>query len=249
MAGLSRGDVMRLVNRYVGVSGGYLGDFSYRTHSEFYTEYCDLDVNPDELSGTTRERFIHILSSADPRTQARIVRGILLRFPVGQGPATRTRQLHDEFSEIARRLESASPVPSPAPKVTSRVVEEAIADAETLIMTRGATSGVDRLHTALHGYLLAQCDEAGISHGADPSLTELYKLLRDQHPKLQPGGPRAEDVKKVLKTLSAILDVLNPLRNQASLAHPNKDLLGPAEAMLVVNVTRTVLHYLDAKLS
>jgi hypothetical protein len=46
VAGLTRQEIARLVNRYIGVSGGYLGDFSYRTHAEFYPEYCDLDINP-----------------------------------------------------------------------------------------------------------------------------------------------------------------------------------------------------------
>jgi hypothetical protein len=44
--GLSHREVIRIVNRYIGVEGGYLGDFSYRTHEEFYLEYCDLDINP-----------------------------------------------------------------------------------------------------------------------------------------------------------------------------------------------------------
>jgi hypothetical protein len=30
-------EIVRLVNKYIGVStDGYLGDFSYRTHKEFY---------------------------------------------------------------------------------------------------------------------------------------------------------------------------------------------------------------------
>ncbi|GAH63627.1 unnamed protein product, partial [marine sediment metagenome] len=33
-----------------------------------------------------------------------------------------------------------------------------------------------------------------------------------------------------------------------SVAHPNEDLLEKDEAMLVINVARTLLHYLDAKL-
>jgi hypothetical protein len=40
---------------------------------------------------------------------------------------------------------------------------------------------------------------------------------------------------------------LNPIRNNASVAHPNEELLNKEEAMLVINVTRTLLHYLDAK--
>ena len=74
---LSRTEIARLVNQYIGVSGGYLGDFSYRTHREFYPLYCDLDLNPDEYEGTTRERFIEMLSSRPPHEQAKILQGIL----------------------------------------------------------------------------------------------------------------------------------------------------------------------------
>ena len=38
------------------------------------------------------------------------------------------------------------------------------------------------------------------------------------------------------------------MRNIASLAHPNKDLLGRNEAQLIVNAGRTLLAYLDAKI-
>jgi hypothetical protein len=29
--GLTHGEILRVVNRYIGVSGGYLGDFTYGT--------------------------------------------------------------------------------------------------------------------------------------------------------------------------------------------------------------------------
>jgi hypothetical protein len=85
-------EIMRVVNRYIGVSGGYLGDFSYRTHADFYPEYCDLEIDPTRVDGTTRERFITILSSVEPRQQARILRGVTERFPVGAGPDSRTEE-------------------------------------------------------------------------------------------------------------------------------------------------------------
>jgi hypothetical protein len=55
MAPLTNQEVMKIVNRYIGVSGGYLGDFSYRTHADFYPEYCELDIDPNQHEGTTRE--------------------------------------------------------------------------------------------------------------------------------------------------------------------------------------------------
>lgn len=45
---------MKIVNRYIGVRDGYLGDFTYRTHAEFYPEYCGLDIDPATYPGTTR---------------------------------------------------------------------------------------------------------------------------------------------------------------------------------------------------
>lgn len=247
--GLSRKEIARLVNQYIGVSGGYLGDFSYRTHADFYREYCDLDINPYEYEGTTRERFIAILSSLPPRDQAAVVRGVIDRFPVEEGPATRTAEARNELLQIIQRLESGTPVPSEVPRITSDVVSRAIADADLLLRSSGATSGVDRIHTALHGYLIAACRDAGINPADDASTTALLKALRSSHPKLADLGPRVQDIERVLNSCASILDAMNPLRNRASVAHPNNELLGYEEALLVINVGRTLLSYLDSKLS
>jgi hypothetical protein len=72
VGGLTRPEITRIVNRYVGVSGGYLGDFSYGSHCDFYPEYCDLDLDPFEYlpEGITRERFIRVLEGTPPHVQA-----------------------------------------------------------------------------------------------------------------------------------------------------------------------------------
>jgi len=77
----------------------------------------------------------------------------------------------------------------------------------------------------------------------------LFKKLQSSHPTLADRGPRAQDVEKVLNSCASILHALLPVRNRASVAHPNAKLLGEAEARLVINVGRTLLDYLDAKLS
>lgn len=249
MAGLALSEITRLINRYIGVSGGYLADFTYRTHADFYAE-CDLDFDPNQIDGTTRQRFQTIISGASPQDQAKIVRGILAKYPPNPDAlATRTQELHDEFEKIAARLEGASPVGTPRPAISKAVVERAIADAEKLLTSTGATSGVDRMHTALHGYLQAVCEDAGITHTKDDAMNRLLKLIREQHPAFETPGPRSQDVDKVLKSMGTIMDALNPVRNNASVAHPNADLLDAPEAMLVINATRTILHYLDAKIS
>lgn len=83
---------------------------------------------------------------------------------------------------------------------------------------------------------------------SDASLPALFKALRDRHPAFQEIGPRAKDITQILKAAGSIMDVMNPLRNQASMAHPNDNLLSTEEAMLVINVARSILNYLDTKL-
>jgi hypothetical protein len=249
---LSKQEISRLVTRYIGVFGGFLGTsdrdrFSYQSHADFYPEYCNLDIDPNEHPGTTRQRFLTVISNASPRDQAKIVRGILERFPA-EGHQSRL-EMRDELLGWIERLESGAPVSSPTLQTTSEAVERAIADAEALIRSTGAPSSVDRLHTALHAHLIVVCAKAMIPCPADAGLTALFKLLREQHSAFQDLGPRAADVTQVLRSCATILDALGPVRNRASGAHPNPTILPPAEAMLVVNVARTLLHYFDSKLS
>ncbi len=244
---MTPGEINRLVNNYIGVDSGYLGDFSYRTHQEFYAS-LDLDIDPNTRMGTTRERFIAIVKESSPEIQARILRGILDRYPVGSSEL-RTQDRYDQFISVALRLEGIPCISSPALKITSDVVERSIADAEALLNATGATSGVDRIHTSMHGYLRAVCRASAIPFDEQATITQLYRLLREQHPVFLDLGTRGTDINTLLRTFSSALDALNPLRNRASVAHPNDELLELPEAMLVINVARTLLHYFDTRIS
>lgn len=245
---MSKQDVMRLVNQWIGVQGGYLGDFTYRSHREFYPEYCGVDIDPGEIQGTTRERFISVLENADGRAQASIITGTLVRFPVGDGPKTRTPELEDDLRSVARNLEIRS-IDGAEWNLTSQVVEAAITDAETLLRTSGPRSAVDRVHTAMHGYLKAACQHYGVDVEDDASTTRLLKVLRREHPTLAIGSAQGSHMSKVLNSTASILDALGPIRNRRSLAHPNDDLLDDEDALLVFNVVRSLLIYLDEKLA
>ena len=52
----------------------------------------------------------------------------------------------------------------------------------------------------------------------------------------------------MLKTSAAIVDAMGTVRNRASLAHPNEELLDHEEALLVINLARSLLRFLDEKL-
>lgn len=109
---LTPSEIYRFVNDYIGVSNGNLYDFSYRTLEEFYPYYCDLNINVNDYQGTTkREKFIEIISSSSPIAQAKIIRGVLKKYPVSSSSGNgsgRSQELYNEFLQIIDRLESVN---------------------------------------------------------------------------------------------------------------------------------------------
>lgn len=145
-------------------------------------------------------------------------------------------------------VKGATPVESHRPEVASAIVERAIADAETLLKGGGAPSGLDRVHTALHGFLIAVCERSGIECTSDATVATLLKAIRNHHPAFQASTVRKQDITTILRTMGAVADALGTLRNNASAAHPNKELLDEPEAMLAINAARTILHYIDSRI-
>lgn len=151
---------------------------------------------------------------------------------------------------IAVRLDTDDnpiPVAAPSPKVTSQAVEHALADAEQLIRSRGPISALDRVHTALHGYLRAILERAQIPSSKDASITELFKLSREQHSDLANISRHDSEAFRMIMAMATIIDSLTTLRNRASAAHPNEDMAGEPEAMLAINAARTLFNYLNDK--
>ncbi|HXE90838.1 MAG TPA: abortive infection family protein [Terriglobales bacterium] len=152
------------------------------------------------------------------------------------------------FIAVDVLMEGVQGVPTPQLEVTSAVVERALSDFEALLHSKGgAVSGVDRIHTALHGYLRAVCNQEDIQYSDEADVTALFGLIRHQHPKLQKHPPGVE-AQRMLRGLARIVDALNPVRNRKSMAHPNEELLDEPEALLTAHAVRTLLHYLNSKL-
>jgi very-short-patch-repair endonuclease len=105
---LTRPEIYKLINGYISVANGYLGDFSYRTHAEFYPYFCDLDIDTGKYEGTTRDRFTQILQEVDAVYQAKIIKGILAKYPVScfQPEVQEQKQaLFNEFTQVIERLD------------------------------------------------------------------------------------------------------------------------------------------------
>jgi hypothetical protein len=140
-------------------------------------------------------------------------------------------------------------VSQPTPINSTQIVELALKDSQNLLYSSGPVSAVDRNHTALHGYMQNICDEANINYSTRPALTELFKLIKENHPKFNSEDNDISSANKLLRSLSSIVDTLNYIRNNESIAHPNEKILQEPEAILVINCARTLFHYLSIKIN
>jgi hypothetical protein len=85
------------------------------------------------------------------------------------------------FIAVDLALDGApDPVANPNPSFTTEVIERALFDAEQLLSTSGPVSAVDRVHTALHGYLQETCLRLNATTRPVSSLdiAALFKVLR-----------------------------------------------------------------------
>lgn len=249
---LTRAEITKLVYKWIGVSGGYLGNFSYTLHDRFWLDVCDVSVSTAAFAGTTRECFEATLFDASAAGQAAALRAILDEYPPvddrdAQGNF-RASRLHAEILRWIERLETGHVAVPMHLASTTDIVRRALDDADVLLKSSGPQSAVDRVHTAFHGYLYALSNEAGVGGLPDrPTMNQLFKAIRGSHPALTNLGPGAEEISRVLQSMATILDALNPVRNNASVAHANESLVGEPEAVLVINTIRTLLGYLEAK--
>lgn len=251
---LTRGEALMVANQYIGTDSGYLGrndrpggSFSYRSLTEFYPEYCGVDVNPHLYEGTTREKFVAVLHSVPAGDQLKILKAVIRCYPPGDADDERSVLLPD-LQVLIRRLENNSLVSGGDLRITSDAVRRALEDAETLMREHGPARAIDRMHTLLHAYLRAACDAESIAYEDLVPVRGLLKTLEREHPKMADLGARSQELTTILNSLGTIAGALDPIRNNASPAHANPDLLGEPEALLVINTVRALYFYLDAKL-
>lgn len=158
-----------------------------------------------------------------------------------------SRELKSLKNYVVALLEDGiASVPTPDLVITSDIVTRALQDAQTLTIKNGAPRGLDRLHTAFHGYLKTVCDKANIPYPEDPSITQLWKVLRENHSALKAESTHKDKIDTIVKSISSVVDAFNQMRNKASAAHPNET-LEEAEAIFVINAINTVFTYLNMK--
>lgn len=127
----------------------------------------------------------------------------------------------------------------------SETIKKAIEDAEVFIREGKHDSAVDRIHTACHGYFRDLLSEHEVSYSADDGISALFTKLHDYYGKtIKPEGV-AGRVKKILRSASGMINAVNELRNNNTIAHPNGQLIQKREAQLVNRLVNDIVNYIE----
>ncbi len=128
----------------------------------------------------------------------------------------------------------------------NNTLRQAIGDAQTFIAQGKYSSAVDRVHTALHGYLRIRSDELELKYEESDMMPKLFNLLYKKWEELG-ASTMNEIMLKALRSASATIEALNEIRNKYSLAHPNKEIISEDEAKFVLGLTENIVNYIEKR--
>jgi len=128
----------------------------------------------------------------------------------------------------------------------NEILRKAIGDATTLIAQGRYSSSIDRVHTALHGYLRIRLDELEMKYEESDMMPKLFNLLYRRWEGI--GNNDIDNMMlKALRSASATIDSLNDIRNRYSLAHPNEEIVNESEAKFVLGLMESICNYIETR--
>lgn len=87
--------------------------------------------------------------------------------------------------------------------------------------------------------------EHQVVYGNDDSLSALYNKLHDFYGNnIQPQDV-ATRIKTIVRSGAGIINSVNELRNNNTIAHPNAELIQKREAMLVIRLLNVIVDYIE----
>jgi len=234
-----------LLEKLLGMSSGYVLNFSNRTFAEFFADSVGIDILDDKYAanGDSKARRLRFFWQTEEDHIVGKVLSDLIEL-VSDDLDDATAKLKAKCSQIAERLvggmavEDISALEAPSEERTFQMlassVKGSISDGEPV-------AALDRLHTYVMKYMRQVCKSRNIDTSQDKPLHamtgEYIKLLKAD------GQIESDLSERILKNSIAIMEAFNIVRNRHSLAHDN-DILGNAESLLIVNHIVSTIRFI-----
>lgn len=128
----------------------------------------------------------------------------------------------------------------------SVAVQKAIEDANLMIGAGNYESAVDRVHTAFHGHLFDLIRRHEIDCTDDDKLPALYSKLHSYYASTLQPPEMADKIRQIIRAGASMVNAVNEIRNNNTVAHPNGQLIQKREAELVIHIVNAVVNYIDS---
>jgi len=149
----------------------------------------------------------------------------------------------DDLEQALPVQREAPVVPPPEFRNVSPEVAAALSDARASIERGEPANAIDRVHTVVHKRLLEICQAHSLPVEDNAPTVAIFKILWSTHPE----GPKThEQSQRIMRSLGSVLESLNDLRNNASLAH-GRELPDTLDALLAIDVAHTIARYVEQR--
>jgi len=238
----------RSFEKIFGMSSGYVLNFTNRTFEEFILDSTGKSIYDgmyDNGSGSKANRLRAFWTTEPNYVVAKLLRD-LLSYVEELGVKQGEEPLVESCLRAVNRLSQTMPVPeieaiSPnRPDKDFAILAKSVRDS---IERNEPESGLDRLHAFVIMYMRVLCEGHGITWDKEKPLHSLLgeyaKCLKEK------GHIESEMTERILKSSISILESFNRVRNDHSLAHPNK-ILNYDESLLIFNHVASVIRFIEA---
>ena len=127
----------------------------------------------------------------------------------------------------------------------SDTISKSLNSAELLIRNSQYDLAVDRIHTAFHGYLKSLLKEHNTDFQEGANLPSLFSKYYDQVELQVKPDDVGRRIKMILRSASGMINSINEIRNNNTIAHPNEQLIQKREALLVIELVNALVKYIE----
>jgi hypothetical protein len=238
----------RKLERALGMSSGYVLNFSNRTFAEFFLDSVCLDIYDakyDYASGSKANRMRAFWNKESNYTVGKLLGDIFNDWHELSGYSDPS-QPPDDCLRIVRRLKESAPVPdleAVRPISDDKDFEILAKSVRESIDRNEPETGLDRLHTFLVKYFRVLCQKHGISTEREKPL---HSLVGEYVKALKKEGLIESDMtERILKTSISVMEAFNKVRNEQSYAHDNQ-VLNYNESLLIFGHVTSSIRFIEA---
>lgn len=238
----------RKLEKLLGMGSGYVLNFSNTTFADYFYDVAGINIYDDKYGYRGSSKANHMRAFWETEANHAVASALS---PLMENWDDFETHGFDPPSPddlaILERLRGSAPVADAgvlvSPPDGDEAFETVARHVREAIERNEPEAAIDRLHTFLIKYMRRLCRRRGIEASRDKPLHSLMgeytKAVRDQ------GAIESEITLRILRSTISIMEALNRVRNEQSLAHDN-DLMDHDESLLVFAHVASVVRFLEA---